>query len=73
MKTLAELYDDPKERADMIRKLSVAALTVSRVLNEHIEGFIGEIGFDLGIDQAGKVWMFEANSRPGRSIFRIRT
>ncbi|PRS07920.1 endospore coat-associated protein [Bacillus atrophaeus] len=69
VKTLAELYDDPKERADMIRKLSVAALTVSRVLNEHIEGFIGEIGFDLGIDQAGKVWMFEANSRPGRSIF----
>lgn len=69
VKTLGELYDDPKERINIIRKLSKAALTVSRVLNEHIEGFIGEIGFDLGIDHDGKVWMFEANSRPGRSIF----
>ncbi|WP_438421525.1 YheC/YheD family endospore coat-associated protein [Bacillus siamensis] len=69
VRTLAELYGDPKERVGMIRKLSKAALAVSRVLNEHIEGFIGEIGFDLGVDEAGKVWMFEANSRPGRSIF----
>ncbi len=69
VRTLAELYGDPRERVGMMRKLSKAALAVSRVLNEHIEGFIGEIGFDLGVDHSGKVWMFEANSRPGRSIF----
>ena len=53
----------------MMRKLSKAALAVSRVLNEHIEGFIGEIGFDLGVDHSGKVWMFEANSAPGAAFF----
>ncbi|MBO3636930.1 spore coat associated protein YheD [Bacillus subtilis] len=69
VKTLAEVYDDPAERVEVIKKLSAAALTASHVLHDHIEGFIGEIGFDFGIDQNGKVWMFEANSRPGRSIF----
>ena len=35
-----------------------------------MSGHIGEIGFDLGIDQTGAIWMFEANSRPGREIFQ---
>jgi hypothetical protein len=34
-----------------------------------MEGIIAEIGFDLGIDRHGDVWFFEANSKPGRSIF----
>jgi hypothetical protein len=34
-----------------------------------MEGIIAEIGFDLGIDKHGDVWLFEANSKPGRSIF----
>lgn len=69
VKTLAEVYDDPAERVEVIKSFLQLALTASHVLHDHIEGFIGEIGFDFGIDQNGKVWMFEANSRPGRSIF----
>ncbi|ALC80593.1 MULTISPECIES: YheC/YheD family endospore coat-associated protein [Bacillus] len=69
IRTLAEIYDDPKERIMVIRKLSSAALLLSQVIDEHIDGFVGEIGFDLGIDTDDKLWLFEANSRPGRGIF----
>ncbi|MED1065596.1 MULTISPECIES: YheC/YheD family endospore coat-associated protein [Bacillus] len=69
VKTLAELYDDPQERLRTLQKLTKAALLLSRVLDEKLDGFIGEIGFDLGLDRSGKVWLFEANSRPGRGIF----
>lgn len=31
---------------------------------------LGELGLDIGIDQKGRVWMFEANAKPGRSIFK---
>ena len=31
---------------------------------------LGELGLDIGIDQNGNIWMFEANSKPGRSIFK---
>ncbi|MCZ8518367.1 MULTISPECIES: YheC/YheD family endospore coat-associated protein [Paenibacillus] len=31
---------------------------------------LGELGFDIGIDQSERIWMFEANSKPGRSIFK---
>ena len=50
-------------------RLSNAALLLSDALDRHVEGIIGEIGFDLGIDRKGEVWLFEANSKPGRSIF----
>jgi len=68
IKTIGEIF--PKEEAEIYReKLSNAALLLSRSLDKHIEGIIGEIGFDLGIDRDGEVWLFEANSKPGRSIF----
>ena len=50
------------------------AKQVSIMLSEAIERNyphrIGELGLDIGIDQNGEVWMFEANAKPGRSIFK---
>jgi hypothetical protein len=68
IKTLMEIF--PMEECDSYtEKLSSAALILSKALDQHMEGIIGEIGFDLGIDRNGEVWLFEANSKPGRSIF----
>ncbi len=68
IKTLEEIF--PEAEADIYQvKLAEAALQLSRALERNMEGIIGEIGFDLGIDRNGDVWLFEANSKPGRSIF----
>ncbi|WP_445613611.1 YheC/YheD family endospore coat-associated protein [Geobacillus sp. YF-1] len=69
VKTLEEIFPAPGERQALISRLCDAALTLSRCLEETLDAFIGEIGFDFGIDRDGNVWMFEANSKPGRSIF----
>ncbi|MFD2443066.1 YheC/YheD family protein [Bacillus sp. CGMCC 1.16607] len=68
IKTLEEIFT-MEERNIYVPKLKEAALKLSHSLERHLEGIIGEIGFDLGIDRDGKVWLFEANSKPGRSIF----
>ncbi|WP_071459057.1 YheC/YheD family endospore coat-associated protein [Bacillus massilinigeriensis] len=70
VKPLGELFELEDERRKHEEALSHAALTLSKALERNMEGFIGEIGFDFGIDKEGKVWMFEANSKPGRSIFK---
>lgn len=68
IKTIEEIF--PKEQCVLYtEKLTKAALLLSKALERNIEGIIGEIGFDLGIDRNGDVWLFEANSKPGRSIF----
>ncbi|BFH60905.1 MULTISPECIES: YheC/YheD family protein [Paenibacillus] len=33
------------------------------ILERHFPG-IGQLGFDYGLDQSGKIWIFEVNTRP---------
>jgi hypothetical protein len=69
IKTLEEIFS--KEECTHYReKLMDAALKLSNALEKNMEGIIGEIGFDLGIDRNSDIWLFEANSKPGRSIFK---
>ena len=69
IKTLDEIFTKD-ESQHYKEKLTTASLELSKALGRNIEGIIGEIGFDLGIDRNGDVWLFEANSKPGRSIFK---
>lgn len=50
VKIFVEVYDDFVERIEVIKKFFVVVLMVSYVFYDYIEGFIGEIGFDFGID-----------------------
>lgn len=36
---------------------------------EQKHGRLVELGLDLGVDRAGRVWLLEVNSKPGRTIF----
>ncbi|RDU35318.1 YheC/YheD family protein [Neobacillus piezotolerans] len=69
--TLKELFGE-KDAVKYERKLSEAALELSEILEERLEGISAEFGFDFGIDRDGIVWLFEVNSKPGRSIFHHR-
>lgn len=70
IKTISEIFETKQEQMEAIRKLKEACLILSQSLEENLDGVIGEIGFDMGIDRDGNVWLFEANSKPGRSIFK---
>lgn len=70
--TLDEMYDD-RESQHIYQKLERVALILSKALESQIHGPIGEIGFDFGIDEEGKVWLFEANSKPGFAIYEHPT
>ena len=69
MKAIDEVFSDEKERKQTTKKLTEAAIQFSDELNKHWKGMLAEIGYDFGIDKDGKIWLFEANSKPGRSIF----
>ncbi|MGD6834083.1 YheC/YheD family protein [Sutcliffiella halmapala] len=69
VKTLSELFPDEVDHVDVTQKLTQASLLISEAIDTHLPGFIGEIGFDFGMDKEKRIWLFEANSKPGRSIF----
>jgi|DewCreStandDraft_1066081.scaffolds.fasta_scaffold00020_7 glutathione synthase/RimK-type ligase-like ATP-grasp enzyme len=45
------------------RTMTGVARTSTRLLEKEYPG-IGSLGFDFGVDQKGKIWMFEVNTRP---------
>lgn len=51
-------------------RIRTAAVRLSNAIEEAQGIPLGELGLDIGIDTHGHVWMFEANSKPGRSIFK---
>lgn len=54
-------------------KLKQKAKMIAQVLEEQIDGPLGELGMDIGIDQNGHIWLFEINAKPGRHIFHHPT
>lgn len=58
--------DATKMRTRMIE----AAVRVCESLEGLLNGPVGEWGLDVAIDEDGRVYVFEANAKPGRAIFR---
>lgn len=46
------------------------AIQLCQAIERNYKRVLGELGLDIGIDQNERIWMFEANSKPGRSIFK---
>ncbi len=46
------------------------AIMLAEKIEQNYPHLIGELGFDIGVDQNEQVWLFEANSKPGRTIFK---
>ncbi|EXX91589.1 hypothetical protein BG53_09380 [Paenibacillus darwinianus] len=59
------------DKADeVLEEAKKAAIRLSEAIERNYPHTLGELGLDLGIDKDGEVWMFEANAKPGRSIFK---
>jgi len=60
-----------KDRAsEVLQEAKAVAIKLSEAIERNYNHTLGELGLDIGIDQDGAVWMFEANAKPGRSIFK---
>jgi hypothetical protein len=65
------LKDVYGSRADKVmQNAKNTAIHLAQAIERNYPHTLGELGFDLGIDQDEDIWMFEANSKPGRSIFK---
>lgn len=54
----------------VLNRVKTAVMNIANALERNHPYLLGEIGFDIGIDRTGHIWMFEANAKPGRSIFK---
>ncbi|WP_223068442.1 YheC/YheD family protein [Paenibacillus caui] len=48
-------------------RLHKAALEIAEGVDERIAAHFGELGIDLAMDQAGRIWLLEVNSKPSKN------
>lgn len=54
----------------ILKETKEVAIKLATAIERNSQHTLGELGLDIGIDQNERIWMFEANSKPGRSIFK---
>ncbi|MFD1773178.1 YheC/YheD family protein [Paenibacillus rhizophilus] len=54
-----------KESANL--QLPRAALAIAKGVEANIPAHFGELGIDLGMDQSGRTWLLEVNSKPSKN------
>ncbi|WP_158318775.1 YheC/YheD family endospore coat-associated protein [Robertmurraya kyonggiensis] len=43
------------------------SLEVANVISQSTEGFVGELGIDIGVDENGRLFIIEVNSKPSKN------
>jgi hypothetical protein len=56
-----------KNKKGVSARLQQAALTIANGIDTHIPYHFGELGIDLALDQDGRVWLLEVNSKPSKN------
>ncbi|MFT8320742.1 MAG: YheC/YheD family protein [Bacillus sp. (in: firmicutes)] len=64
---LNELFGKEKSQ-QLLAELKNLALDVATVITENTDGYLGEMGIDIGIDTTGELWIIEANSKPSKNL-----
>lgn len=57
----------PAARASAPVQLPKAALSIARGIETYIPAHFGELGIDLALDQGGRIWLLEVNSKPSKN------
>jgi hypothetical protein len=68
VRTLSDLFDK-KNSLEKFHQLETVSLSICRALEHRMPGTLGELGFDIGLDQEGGLSLFEVNSKPRHHIF----
>lgn len=52
----------------VIAQMKELAIETALIIERKISGITGELGIDIGIDQDGKPWIIEVNSKPSKNF-----
>lgn len=68
-KVLSNVFENNRRKVnDSLNKITNLSYVIAKTLNKR-HSRIRELGIDFGIEKNGRIWIIEANSRPGHVLF----
>jgi glutathione synthase/RimK-type ligase-like ATP-grasp enzyme len=59
---------DHNKSREVLALMKELAIEAASIVSQNSQGIIGELGIDIGIDQAGNPWLIEVNSKPSKNF-----
>ncbi|MGM0753326.1 MAG: YheC/YheD family protein [Bacillota bacterium] len=58
-----------KKSVEILTDMKELCTTSAMLLSETVDGHYAELGIDVGIDESGKPWLIEVNSKPSKRTY----
>ncbi|MBV7508173.1 YheC/YheD family protein [Bacillus sp. sid0103] len=58
----------PKRSLQILALMKELAVETASIISNSSTGITGELGIDIGVDQEGKLWIIEVNSKPSKNF-----
>lgn len=67
LQVLREAFDQQNSQV-LLQLMKEISLEAAQTISQSQPGLVGELGIDIGIDQKGKPWIIEVNSKPSKNF-----
>ncbi|WP_226676915.1 YheC/YheD family protein [Rossellomorea aquimaris] len=62
-------FFSPQKSREILKEMKGLCIGASKLIADSVEGHFGEFGIDVGIDESGKPWLIEINSKPSKRTY----
>jgi predicted ATP-grasp superfamily ATP-dependent carboligase len=62
------ILSDQKTAIQQLAMMKELAVETASIISQKCDGLIGELGIDIGVDENGKLWIIEVNSKPSKNF-----
>ncbi|MFE8696258.1 YheC/YheD family protein [Cytobacillus sp. FJAT-53684] len=65
---ILSLLSDRSIALQQLELMKELAVEIASLICQTADGLVGELGIDIGVDEDGKLWIIEVNSKPSKNI-----
>ncbi|MCA1059634.1 YheC/YheD family protein [Rossellomorea aquimaris] len=62
-------FFSPQQSRTILKEMKELCIVSAKLLADSLEGHFAEFGIDVGIDESGKPWLIEINSKPSKRTY----
>lgn len=65
---ILSIFSNRETAIQQLKLMKELAIEACSLVTQMSDGIIGELGVDIGVDEEGKLWIIEINSKPSKNF-----
>ncbi|KAB2337113.1 YheC/YheD family protein [Cytobacillus depressus] len=65
---LLSTFSNRQTAIQQLALMKELAVETATIISQNTDGYVGELGIDIGVDEGGKLWIIEVNAKPSKNF-----